>query len=152
MDLSERTWTLYRYGSIWTTTPPGLGNYATAADERADVIEREPPPTRGTVDLTDDETRALVWAANRASRYLRAEGWPDMKNNAEIVDRAVGKLEATDHLRGAVCAFACDPQGGELVHCTVCDRPVCDYHGDYADDQAHAEGDWRCPDHPRGDV
>jgi hypothetical protein len=53
---------------------------------------------------------------------------------------------------GAVCAFACDPQGGELVRCSVCDRPVCDYHGDYADDEAHAEGDWRCPDHPRGAV
>jgi hypothetical protein len=40
----------------------------------------------------------------------------------------------------------CDPQGGELVRCAVCDEPVCDFHGDYDGD-----GDWCCAGH-REDV
>lgn len=49
-----------------------------------------------------------------------------------------------------VCAAGpegCDPQGGELVRCVVCGEPVCDFHGDYADDAAHAAGEWLCPKH-----
>jgi hypothetical protein len=28
----------------------------------------------------------------------------------------------------------CDPQGGEMVTCEVCDQPACDFHGDYDPD------------------
>lgn len=49
------------------------------------------------------------------------------------------------------CTFGpegCDPQADAvtLVHCTVCGRAACDYHGTYPTDSAYAEGDWRCPD------
>lgn len=39
----------------------------------------------------------------------------------------------------------CDPQGGELVRCAVCDQPVCDFHGHNEHDRK--DGDWLCPDH-----
>jgi hypothetical protein len=41
----------------------------------------------------------------------------------------------------------CDPSGDRLLYCRVCSEPVCDFHGEYADDAAYAEGDWRCPAH-----
>jgi hypothetical protein len=45
----------------------------------------------------------------------------------------------------------CDPSGGEMVRCAVCDEPACDFHGDYADEAAYVDGDWRCPDHQEVD-
>lgn len=41
----------------------------------------------------------------------------------------------------------CDRSDDEMVRCTVCGAVVCDFHGEYADEAAHAEGDWRCPQH-----
>jgi hypothetical protein len=43
---------------------------------------------RHALDLTDDEVRALAWAARQGAAKLRAEGWADMARNADILDSA----------------------------------------------------------------
>jgi hypothetical protein len=47
----------------------------------------------GTIVLSDDERKALAWAARKSAHLLRSEGWPDMKRNAEILDGVLPRLE-----------------------------------------------------------
>ena len=54
------------------------------------------PGERTVIALTDDEAQALMWAARKGATQLRAEGWRDMANNADILDRACDKLEAAN--------------------------------------------------------
>jgi hypothetical protein len=49
--------------------------------------------TPGAVVLSDDERKALAWAARRGAALLRVEGWPDMRQNAEILDAILPRLE-----------------------------------------------------------
>jgi len=47
----------------------------------------------GAVVLSDDERKALAWAARHGAHALRSEGWADMKRNAEILDGILPRLE-----------------------------------------------------------
>lgn len=62
-------------------------------DELRREVQRLHDSNRGAVSLSDDERKALAWAARRGAHELRAEGWPDMKRNAEILDGILLRLE-----------------------------------------------------------
>ena len=44
------------------------------------------------VEFTDDEAKALDWAARKGAADLRREGWKDMARNADILDSAREKF------------------------------------------------------------
>lgn len=65
---------------------PLIGSYACQ-------VYRELLDAREAVPLSDDERKALAWAARRGAHELRSEGWPDMARNAEILDGVLPRIE-----------------------------------------------------------
>lgn len=64
-DIEHCDFTLYRYGNTWTTTPPGLGDYATSAAEQVDVVRAS--THRGAVE-------ALERVHSAVRRHFDAQG------------------------------------------------------------------------------